>query len=291
MPIVSDQRESIMSESPAMQQQPGRQATMQPQPESIRAGYIGSQKLQGKVAIITGGDSGIGRAIALHYAREGADVGILYLEEHEDAATTLEAIRGEGVRGMGIAGDCGDKAFCTTAVTAIIDALGAVDILVNNAAEQHVQHELGDISQEQLQATFRTNIFGYFFMAQAALPHMKEGGTIINTGSVTSFKDNSKLMDYSATKGAIQAFTLSLASELADRKIRVNEVAPGPIWTPLIPATFSADEVEKFGKNTLMKRAGQPAEVAPAYVFLASDDASYITGQIIHVNGGGYFGI
>lgn len=282
---------SQKSSDQPQQQQPGRESAMQPRPESIRASYVGSQKLRGKVAIITGGDSGIGRAAALHFAREGADIGIIYLEENDDAADTIAAIEREGTRAFGIAGDCGDKSFCVNAVNALVNKLGRLDILVNNAGEQHVRGDLADISEEQLQRTFQTNIFGYFYMTQAALPHLPEGGAVINTGSVTSFKGNPKLLDYSSTKGAIQAFTVSLASALADKKIRVNEVAPGPIWTPLIPSTFTPDEVEKFGKNTLMKRPGQPAEVGPAYVFLASQDASYITGQIIHINGGGYFGV
>lgn len=279
------------AEIKAEQQQPGRQRAMQPQPESIRDGYVGSQKLRDKVAIITGGDSGIGRAVALHFAREGANVGIVYLEETEDARDTVALVEREGGRAIAIAGDCGDREFCARAVAQVVDAFGRLDVLVNNAGEQHVEQDLADISPEQLQRTFQTNIFGYFYMAQAAQAFLGEGGCIINTGSVTSFKGNPLLLDYSATKGAIQAFTVSLASALAERGIRVNEVAPGPIWTPLIPSTFPPEEVEKFGGNTLMKRAGQPSEVAPAYVFLASDDASYITGQIIHVNGGGYFGV
>jgi NAD(P)-dependent dehydrogenase (short-subunit alcohol dehydrogenase family) len=271
--------------------QPGRQKQMTPEPVSIREDYTGSGKLRDKVALISGGDSGIGRAVARHFAREGAAVAFIYRDEDDDAAATIAAIEADGGRAMAVAGDCGDKTFCLRAVQETLDAFGQLDILVNNAAEQHVQKDLLDIDEEQLRRTFTTNIFGYFFLTQAALPHLGDGAAIINTGSVTSFKGNPALIDYTATKGAIQAFTLALARSLAERNIRVNEVAPGPIWTPLIPASFSAEEVAHFGSNTLMGRAGQPCEVAPAYVFLASADGSFITGQVIHVNGGGHFGV
>jgi NAD(P)-dependent dehydrogenase (short-subunit alcohol dehydrogenase family) len=271
--------------------QPGRQSQMMPEPISIRPDYKGSDKLRGRVALISGGDSGIGRAVAQHFAREGAAVAILYKDEHDDARDTVKRIEAEGVEALAIAGDVADKSFCQQAVKQVLERLGRLEILVNNAAEQHVQKDLLDISEEQLRRTFATNIFGYFFLTQAALPHLRESAAIINTGSITSFKGNPGLIDYTATKGAIQAFTFALARSLAERNIRVNEVAPGPIWTPLIPASFSAEQVEKFGSETLMGRAGQPCEVAPAYVFLASADASFITGQIIHVNGGGLFGI
>lgn len=271
--------------------QPGKQSAMTPEPVSIRDDYVAANKLQQRTALISGGDSGIGRAVALHFAREGANVAIIYKDEHADAQATVADIEQHGGKAIAIAGDCGDESFCQRAVDQTIQAFGSLDILVNNAAEQHPQQDLLDISSSQLRATFSTNIFGYVFLIQAALPHMGKGAVIINTGSVTSFRGSAHLIDYSATKGAIQALTFSLAQSLAERGIRVNEVAPGPIWTPLIPASFSAEEVEKFGSNTLLGRAGQPAEVAPAYVFLASADSSYITGQIIHVNGGGYFGL
>jgi NAD(P)-dependent dehydrogenase (short-subunit alcohol dehydrogenase family) len=274
--------------------QPGIEALMEPAPVSITAAYRGSHKLSGRVALISGGDSGIGRAVALHFAREGAAVAFIYLSEEEngDAEETRRLIEAEKSEVLAIAGDASSKSFCMDAVARVIEEFGTLDILVNNVGEQHVQNSIEDISPEQLQQVFSTNIFSYFYLTQAALPHLeKSQGTIINTGSVTSFKGNPELIDYSATKGAIQAFTFALAKSLAAKKIRVNEVAPGPIWTPLIPASFSAEEVAKFGSNTLMGRAGQPAEVAPAYVFLASADSAYITGQIIHINGGGYLGI
>lgn len=310
--IVTDQWQHEKAFPPQRQnQQPGSQAEMQPQPISIRADYRGSHKLRGKVALISGGDSGIGRAVALHFAREGASVAFIYRgqqnretsqgsagaggdddKEKQNADETVQLIEAEQSDALALQGDVSDKSFCEQAVAKVIEEFGALDILVNNAAEQHVQQNLEDISPEQLQKTFATNIFSYFYLTQAALPYLEKAqGAIINTGSVTSFKGNPKLIDYSSTKGAIQAFTFALAKSLADKKIRVNEVAPGPIWTPLIPATFTPEQVGKFGTDTLMRRAGQPCEVAPAYVFLASADSAYITGQIIHVNGGGYFGI
>lgn len=271
--------------------QPGEQRPMQPQPVSIRDDYRGAEKLKEKTALITGGDSGIGRAVALHFAREGANVAIIYLDEDDDAFETQRLIEKEGRKALLLRGDCGSKTFCQSAVDETIKQFGGLHILVNNAGEQHMQTKLEDISEQQLRDTFNTNIFGYFFMTQAALPHLKAGSSIINTGSVTSFKGNPVLIDYSATKGAIQAFTVSLAKAVGERGIRVNEVAPGPIWTPLIPASFPEEKVAKFGSDTLMKRAGQPAELGPVYVMLACEDASYITGQIIHVNGGGYSGV
>lgn len=272
-------------------EQPGHEHDTAPEPISIRDDYRGAKKLADKVALVTGGDSGIGRAVALHFAREGASVVIVYKDEHDDAAETVTLIEKAGGNAIRIAGDCGNKTFCEEAVAKTLQKFGRLDILVNNAGEQHPEHDFAAIDEAQLRQTFETNIFGYFFMAQAAVPHLSEGSVIINTGSVTSFKGSARLIDYSATKGAIQAFTFSLAQSLAEKKIRVNEVAPGPIWTPLIPSTFSPEEVEKFGTNTLMKRAGQPSEVAPAYVFLASQDASFMTGQVIHINGGQYFGM
>jgi NAD(P)-dependent dehydrogenase (short-subunit alcohol dehydrogenase family) len=238
------------------------------------------------VALITGGDSGIGRATAIAFAREGADIAIVYLNEHEDAAETKRLVEREGRRAITIAGDVGDESFAPEAVRRTIDEFGRLDILVNNAAEQHPQDSIEKISAEQLERTFRTNIFAQFFMVKAALPHLKPGATIINTTSVTAYHGNPQLIDYSATKGAIVAFTRSLSNSLVERGIRVNGVAPGPIWTPLIPSTFPPEKVEKFGKNVPMKRPGQPEEVAPCFVFLASEDSSYISGQILHPNGG-----
>lgn len=268
--------------------QPGLQSEMQPAPESIRDGYRGSGKLDGKVALVTGGDSGIGRAVALHFAREGASVAVGYLDEETDARDTCRLLREEGVECVAIAGDVGDAAFCERMVAQVLDTFGRLDILVNNAAEQHTVEAPEDLSPQQIERTFRTNVFAYLYLATSAIPHLREGGCIINTGSVTGVRGHEKLIDYASTKGAIHALTFSLAQSLAGRGIRVNAVAPGPVWTPLIPASFDADEVAEFGANTLLKRPGQPSEVAPAYVFLASEDASFITGQTIHVNGGGH---
>lgn len=267
-------------------QQPGIEAEMTPPPVYIKPDYLAAGKLRGKVAVITGGDSGIGRAVAVHYAREGADVAIVYLDETQDAQKTKKLVEDAGQRCLTIAGDVGDPEFCQQAVQQTVDALGGLDILVNNAAEQHPQESLTDISPEQLEKTFRTNIFGYFYMAQAALPHLKEGATIINTSSVTDYKGSPQLLDYSSTKGAIVAFTRSLSMQLIEKGIRVNGVAPGPIWTPLIPSTFPPEKVETFGADVPMKRPGQPAEVATCFVFLASDDSSYLSGQFLHPNGG-----
>lgn len=267
-------------------QQPGRESEMTPRPKADDPGYRGSGKLQDKVALITGGDSGIGRAVAIFYAKEGADVAILYLNEHDDAKETKRLVEEQGRRAVTIAGDIGDENFCQQAVQQAVDALGKLDILVNNAAEQHPQESILDISKEQLERTFRTNIFGMFFMTKAAMNHLHEGSAIVNTTSVTAYKGNPTLLDYSSTKGAIVAFTRSLSQSLVKQGIRVNAVAPGPIWTPLIPATFPEDKVANFGKQVPMQRAGQPEELAPSYVFLASDDSSYISGQVIHPNGG-----
>lgn len=268
--------------------QPGKEAAMHPEPVIINERYLGSGKLRGKTALISGGDSGIGRAVAVHYAREGANVAIIYLEEDQDAKDTMAMLEEEGAESLLIKGDIGDEKFCRSAVKRVIERFGSLDILVNNAAEQHPADDMENIDAEQIEATFRTNIFGYLFLTQAALEHLPKGGSVINTGSVTGFRGSKRLLDYAATKGAIQAFTYSLAQQLVDRQIRVNGVAPGPVWTPLIPASFSAEEVAKFGKDTPMKRPGQPSEIAPAYVFLASEDASYMTGQFIHINGGSY---
>jgi NAD(P)-dependent dehydrogenase (short-subunit alcohol dehydrogenase family) len=266
--------------------QPGVEAAMTPQPQATAEWYRGSGKLEGKVALITGGDSGIGRSVAVLFAREGADVGVVYLDEHEDAKQTARLVEQEGGRCALIAGDVGDEAFCREAVEQTVSELGGLDVLVNNAAEQHPAEDIGQISAEQLERTFRTNIFSMFYLTKAALPHLGAGSSIINTTSVTAYEGNPKLIDYSSTKGAIVAFTRALAHSLVSKGIRVNAVAPGPIWTPLIPVTFPAEEVASFGKQTPMQRPGQPEEVATCYMFLASRDASYISAQVLHPNGG-----
>jgi NAD(P)-dependent dehydrogenase (short-subunit alcohol dehydrogenase family) len=288
--MASSKKSARKQPNPPQQQrrQPGRQKQMAPEPVSIRDDYRGSGKLDGRTALISGGDSGIGRAVAIHFAREGANVAILYLEEDGDAQDTSRAVAAEGRECLLIKGDVADESFCREAVRRTVAHFGSLDVLVNNAAQQYPVEEPSEISAEQLDQTFRVNVFGYMFLVQAALPHLGENGCIINSGSITGFRGNKKLVDYSATKGAIRALTYSLAQQLIERGIRVNGVAPGPVWTPLIPATFSADEVAEFGADTPMKRPAQPSEVAPAYVFLASQDASYINGQFIHVNGGSY---
>jgi NAD(P)-dependent dehydrogenase (short-subunit alcohol dehydrogenase family) len=268
------------------ERRPGIESDMQPVPRAEDNSYRGSGKLRGKVALITGGDSGIGRAVALGYAKEGADVAIVYFDEHQDAEETSRQVEQEGRRCLLIAGDIGDESFCRQAVEQTVRELGHLDILVNNAAEQHPQESIEKISAEQLERTFRTNIFAMFYLVKAALAHLKQGSAIINTTSVTAYKGSPQLLDYSSTKGAIVAFTRSLSQALVEKGIRVNAVAPGPIWTPLIPSTFPEERVEKFGANVPMKRAGQPEELAPAYVFLACDDSSYMAGQVLHLNGG-----
>jgi NAD(P)-dependent dehydrogenase (short-subunit alcohol dehydrogenase family) len=267
-------------------QQPGIQTEMKPEPTEVSPNYKGSGKLQGKVAIITGGDSGIGRSVSIYYAKEGANVAIVYLNEHDDAQKTKELVEAEGVKCLTIDGDVGDENFCKTVVDKTISKFGTINVVVNNAAEQHPQQSLLDISAEQLQKTFRTNIFSMFYLSKAALPHLQSGDSIINTTSITAYQGNETLLDYSSTKGAITSFTRSLSQSLAKQGIRVNGVAPGPIWTPLIPATFDSEKVSTFGSNTPFGRAGQPNELAPAYVYLASEDAAYVSGQVIHVNGG-----
>ena len=266
--------------------QPGHESAMQPQPDSRGRDYLAAGKLKGKVALITGGDSGIGRAVAVAFAKEGADIAIAFLNEKDDAEKTAQLVREAGRQCITLPGDIGDSAHCRDVVAQTMSRFNKIDILVNNAAEQHPQPSIQEISDEQLERTFRTNIFSMFYMVRAALPHMREGGRIINTTSVTAYRGSPQLLDYSATKGAITAFTRSLSQQLVERGIHVNGVAPGPIWTPLIPSTFDADKVEKFGSSVPLGRAGQPDEVAPSYVFLASGDASYITGQILHPNGG-----
>jgi NAD(P)-dependent dehydrogenase (short-subunit alcohol dehydrogenase family) len=281
--MSSDQNQTLPPQ--VQDQQPGHETEMNPRPD-YEPRYPGSGRLQGKTALVTGGDSGIGRAVAVLFAREGADVAILYLNESEDAQETKRLVEREGRRCLTVAGDVGDPGFCRTAVDQVIQQFGKLDVLINNAAEQHPQKEIAEITPEQIDRTFRTNIFGYFYMVQAAMPHLKKGAAIINTTSVTAYRGSSELLDYSATKGAIVAFTRSLAQKLAAEGIRVNGVAPGPIWTPLIPSTFPAEKVKQFGANTPMKRPGQPNEVAPSYLFLASEDSSYITGSVLHPNGG-----
>lgn len=281
-------RKSTTKKRPAQTQakQPGVEREMTPRPESEKSDIKGSGRLQGKIALITGGDSGIGKAVAIAFAKEGADVAISYLNEEEDAQDTRSAVEKHGRKCLTLAGDIGRSAHCRKLVDTVVKKLGQLDILVNNAAEQHPQETIEKISDEQLERTFRTNIFSQFYLTRAAMPHLKEGSAIINTTSVTAYRGSEQLLDYSSTKGAIVSFTRSLSLYLAPKKIRVNAVAPGPIWTPLIPATFPAEKVEKFGSDVPLARAGQPEEVAPCFVFLASSESSYITGQVLHPNGG-----
>lgn len=272
---------------PAQEQsrQPGQETEMNPPPASEMKDYRGAGKLLNKTAVITGGDSGIGKATAIGFAKEGADCVIVYLEEHKDAERTKELVEEAGRQCMLIAGDVGDSGFCKSVVQKTAAQFGKIDILVNNAAEQHPVESIGEITDEQLFRTFRTNLFAMFYMVREALEFMPEGSVIINTTSITAYEGNPSLIDYASTKGAIVALTRSLSRKLAPR-IRVNAVAPGPIWTPLIPSTFKAEKVESFGQNTDMERPGQPDEVAPCYIFLACKDSAYITGQTLHPNGG-----
>jgi NAD(P)-dependent dehydrogenase (short-subunit alcohol dehydrogenase family) len=279
--------ERPMEHPPAQKQehQPGIESAMFPAPQYMPK-FPGSGRLKDKVAVISGGDSGIGRAVAVLFAREGAKVAIIYLEEDNDAEETAELIEAEGSQAILLRGDIGEKAFCEEAVTETLARFGKIDIIVNNAAEQHPQKDPVDISELQLERTFRTNVYGYFYLTQAALPHLQAGAAIVNTTSVTAYRGSPELIDYSSTRGAIVAFTRSLADALSKRQIRVNGVAPGPIWTPLIPSSFDEKRVEEHGTKAPMGRVGQPNEVAPCHLFLACDDSSYMSGQILHPNGG-----
>ena len=272
--------------------QPGIEAEMTPKPEYDRESYRGSGKLTDKVALITGGDSGIGRSVAVLYAKEGADVAIVYLSEHQDAEKTKELVEAQGKKCILIPGDISSEKFCHEAVEKTVNELGRLDVLVNNAAEQYMENPetLEDIDSARLGSIFSTNIFAMFYFCKAAIPHLKEGSTIINTTSINAYKGNAPLLSYSTTKGAILAFTRSLSQSLLKKGIRVNGVAPGPIWTPFIPDAFPAEQVEGFGKQVPMKRPGQPVEVATCFVFLASEDSSYLAGQVMHPNGGAVVG-
>lgn len=286
--MATRQKEPKSPFSPQTQEKPGLDSAMNPQPKFQAPLYRGSEKLKGKVALITGGDSGIGKSVAVLFAREGANVAIVYLAaEQSDAEATQKAIEAEGQKALLISGDVTDAEFCRDAVEQTVKKFGRLDILVNNAAYQQTHQFLGEITEEEWEHTFRTNIFGYFYMAKAALKHMKAGGAIINTGSITGLEGNKTLIDYASTKGAIHAFTKSLAQNLAEKKIRVNCVAPGPIWTPLQPVSKPAKEVAEHGAGTPMQRPGQPEEVAPAFVFFASEaDSSYISGEVMTILGG-----
>jgi NAD(P)-dependent dehydrogenase (short-subunit alcohol dehydrogenase family) len=280
--------EAQSAHHPAQEQdrQPGRRSEMVPKPRSEMREYRAAGKLEGRAALITGGDSGVGRAVAIGFAKEGADVAIIYLDEHEDAASTRALVEEHGRHCIVIAGDVGDEAFCTDAVARTVEAFGRLDLLVNNAAEQHPQDRLEGISAEQLERTFRTNLFAMFHVTKAALAHLPPGAAVINTTSVTAYRGSPHLIDYAATKGAIVAFTRSLAANLQKHRIRVHALAPGPVWTPLIPASFPAEHVEHFGEDTFLGRPAEPDEIAPSYIFLASDDAVCMTGQVLHPNGG-----
>lgn len=283
MPQLQQKKKKLRPKQ-QQQRQPGLEHRMDPVPDS--SVKPDGSEFSGKVVVITGGDSGIGRATALSFATHGARIAILYLNEKKDAEKTLHLIKEAGGEGLSIAGDIGNEAFCRRAVAKVIKTYGRLDVLINNAAEQHPQKDIEDITARQLERTFRTNLFSYFYMVKAALTHLKEGASIINTTSVTAYRGSASLLDYSATKGAIVSFTRSLAHSLVKRGIRVNAVAPGPVWTPLIPSTFPDEKVETFGSDVPMGRTGQPNEIAPCYLFLASSGASYMTGQVLHPNGG-----
>jgi NAD(P)-dependent dehydrogenase (short-subunit alcohol dehydrogenase family) len=284
--IDYDTNMNDMNQPAQTQTPPGKESKMTPKPQSENPDDYGCKRFAERVVLITGGDSGIGKACAIGFAKEGADIGIIYNTSDSDAEETKRRIEELGRKCHVVKGDIGEKAFCQKAVDEVIQNLGGIRVLINNAAEQHPQEKLEDISEEQLEKTFRTNIFSMFFMSQAVLSQLGEGCSIINTASVTAYKGSKELIDYSSTKGAIISFTRALAASVAEKKIRVNAVAPGPIWTPLIPSTFPEEKVENFGSDVPLGRAGQPYEVASAFLFLASEDASYITGQTIHVNGG-----
>ena len=282
MPDQSDVMEPMVHQD----QEPGHESQLEPKPD-WEPRYKGSDRLKGKVALITGADSGIGRGVAALFAREGADIAILYLCEHDDAKKTREIVEKEGRKAIIVAGDIGDKQFCEDAVRQTVEQLGGLDILINNAGEQHYDEELTNIDEHQLRRTFQTNIFGMFYLTQAALPHLKQGSAIVNCTSETTYKGSAALLDYSSTKGAILGFTRSLAKNLVKKGIRVNGVAPGPIWTPLNPSGGQPKEkIPEFGKDTPMGRPGQPNEVAPSFLFLACEDSSYMTGQVLHPDGG-----
>lgn len=266
--------------------QPGLVKPMNPQPIHQHEDFNQTKKLENKVAIITGGDSGIGRAVSVAFSKEGADIAIIYYDEHEDAEETKKLVEANGRKCLTIAGDITKSDFCKEAVKKTIEKFNKIDILINNAAVQYPQNSIEDIKDEQLEKTFRTNIFSYFYMTKAVMPHLKQGCSIINTTSITAYAGSESLIDYSSTKGAIVSFTRSLALSLASRNIRVNGVAPGPVWTPLIPSSFDEQKVAKFGGDVPMGRPGQPVEIAPAYVYLACADSSYMTGQVLHINGG-----
>jgi NAD(P)-dependent dehydrogenase (short-subunit alcohol dehydrogenase family) len=279
------------SQEPTQASQPGREDAMQRKPVFIREDYRGSGRLQGRRAYITGGDSGIGRAVAIHFAREGADVAIVYLDEDTDAEQTRALVEAEGRRCHLVSADLAEAAACRAALEEAVGSLGGLDILVNNIAEQHTVESAEELDPQQIEDTFRTNVFSYFNTVAAALEHMDEGGVILNTSSITGSRGHTSLLDYSATKGAVNAMTAALAKSLQQRRIRVNAIAPGPVWTPLIPASFDAEEVAEFGRDTPMGRPAEPSEIAPAYVFLACDDGSYINGVVLHINGGSHIDV
>jgi NAD(P)-dependent dehydrogenase (short-subunit alcohol dehydrogenase family) len=289
---MPDDADSQQERRPAQHQsrQPGLEAEMEPAPIAVPEHYRGSGKLEGRAALVTGGDSGIGRAVSVLFAREGADVSVVYLDEHEDAQETARLVEAEGRRCVTLPCDLGEEANCRESVRRTVDELGRLDVLVNHAGEQHPRDKIEDISAHQLERTFRVNVFAMFHLVKAALPHLGEGAAIVNTTSVTAYQGNPSLIDYSATNGAIVAFTRALSNSLVEQGIRVNAVAPGPVWTPLIPATFPAEKVEGFGTQTPMGRIGQPAELAPSYVFLACEDSSFMSGQVLHPNGGSVVG-